>query len=405
MKYFPDKLYCGPPCVRFRQIFGIGYSNDLSSWFGNSLVYYVHQARVGIRFACELMKIGPGNEVLVPAYNCGTEVDALLNSGTSVILYRVDKRGWLDLADLRKRISQKTKAIYITHYFGFPQPVFEIKKLCDEKHIYLIEDCALSLFSCDGKTKLGSVGDISVFNFPKSLPVPDGGALVINNPDLIVDNWVMGTPPVSRVLREMLPLIKRYVLRISSGSNFLYPPLWSLLKKTRSITNHDENYDTTFSDMPSSYYYDEKLSNRKISKITEHMLRTFDVSEIVSKRRANFCKYLELLSGVKGVEPLYKELLIGVCPLYFPIIVNKRKQVCQKLNALSICAIAWWSGYHSSLPWTEYPDARFLKENLLILPVHHQLQEGHIEFIAQKLLDIVGGIGGYEHPNGISTVR
>jgi len=316
----------------------------------------------------------------------------LLNSGVSLVLYRIDRTGQIDWDDMWCRITKKTKVIYVTHYFGFPQPLVEVKKLCREKRIYLIEDCALSLFSCGRKTELGSKGDISVFNFPKSLPVPDGGVMLVNNPDLAADNWSMRMPPILKVLREMLPLIKRYVLYKSSGSSFLYPLLWSLLKKTQSIANHNEKYDTTFPDMPSSYYYDEKLNNRKISKITERMLRTFDACKIVNRRRANFRKYLNLLSNIKGVDALYKELPEGVCPLYFPIIVDKRRRVCQELNALSIDAVAWWSGYHRHLPWSKYPDACFLKDSLLVLPVHQQLNDSHIEFITQKLLYVIGKI-------------
>ena len=389
MTHSPNKLYCGPPSPRIYNVLGKPCSNDVTTWFEDKRVYYVHKARTAIRFACELIKIGQGDEVLAPAYNCGTEIDALLNSGVSVVLYPTDRTGKVDWNDLYRRITKRTKLIYVTHYFGFPQRLEEVKEICREKEIFLIEDCALSLFSCDCMTKLGSTGDVSVFNFPKTLPVPDGGALVINNPDLAVDNWIMRTPPISGVLRKMLPMMKRYILRISSDSSALYPLLWYILKKTRPVNIHDENYNTMFPDMPPSYYYDEKLSNRKISKITGRMLRTFDISEIISKRRANFCKYLELLSGVKGIEPLYEELPDGICPLYFPIFADKRKQLCQKLNALSIDAIAWWSGYHSSLPWTEYPNARFLKDNLLVLPVHHQLRQSHIEFIARKLLDII----------------
>ncbi len=393
MSRIKHKLYCGGQHFPFRHVFGSSRDAALS-WFPSARTHYVHKARVAIRYACERMGIEPGDEVLAPAYNCGSEISPLLNSGASVILYRVDKKGRLDLTDLRERISQKTKAIYVTHYFGFPQPVVEIKKLCDEKHIYLIEDCALSLFSCDGKTKLGSVGDISVYNFPKILPVPDGGALVINNPDLAVSNWRRQKPPILEILRNMLPLVKQHVLYMSSCSKFLYQPVWSVLKKTRSITNHEENCNIAFPDIPSSYYYDEKLNNRRISKITERMLRTFGVTKIVNTRRANFRKYLDLLSDVKGVDVLYKELPEGVCPLYLPIIVDKRKQVCEELNALSINTIAWWSGYHSSLPWPEYPGACFLKDNLLVLPIHQQLNHNHIEFIVQKLKDVVVKLRG-----------
>ncbi len=383
-------LFCGPQWAGLHEVFGLDQANGALSWFENDRVYCVHKARVAIRFACELMNLGQGDCVLAPAYNCGTEIDALRNSNLLVVLYRIDRIGQVDLSDLRSRITEETRAIYVTHYFGFAQPLDEIKNICDKNGLYLIEDCALSMFSTYVTNKSGSIGDISVFNFPKTLPVPDGGVMVINNPKLAIDNWPTRRSPVSRVLRDMLPLVKRYVLNVSSGSDFLYQPLWSLLKRTQSITDHNnKRCNTSFPDIPCAYYYDEKLNNRKISRITKRMLRTFDISEIVRRRRANFHKYLELLSEVAGVQPLYKKLPSGVCPLYFPIIVNQRSHVCLELNVLSIGAIAWWAGYHRSLPWAEYPDACFLKDNLLVLPVHQQLNDRHIEFITQKLLDVV----------------
>ena len=108
-------LFCGSPNFSLKQFFSRNCNDDVVLKFSEEYaghVYYVHKARVAIRFACELMKIGYGDEVLAPAYNCGTEVDAIMNSGASVTLYRTDKTGQVDIADLQRRISSKTKLIY-----------------------------------------------------------------------------------------------------------------------------------------------------------------------------------------------------------------------------------------------------------------------------------------------------
>lgn len=118
------------------------------------------------------------------------------------------------------------------------------------------------------------------------------------------------------------------------------------------------------------------------------MLATFDVSKIVNMRRKNFLRYAECLSGHNKLIPLYKELPVGVCPLYYPIIVENREQICRELNMLGIDATAWWAGYHRSLPWAEYPDACFIKNKVLVLPVNQHLEAVHIEFIVKKLLEI-----------------
>src|SRR4030042_2857290 len=179
----PSKFsYCGPPGFRIKHFTGGVKIHNVISWFENTAIEYVYRGRTGIRHACELIGLCQGSEVLAPAYNCGSEIDALLNSGTSVVLYRVDRSCKIDMNDLLNRITWKTKAIYITHYFGFPQEVDKIKQICNANGLYMIEDCALSLFSSDGARKLGTIGDVGIFSFPKTLPVPDGGALVVNDP-------------------------------------------------------------------------------------------------------------------------------------------------------------------------------------------------------------------------------
>jgi len=366
------ELYCGPPSARLAQIFGIGASQGVGSWLRDTRTYYAHLGRV----------------ILAPAYNCGSEIDPLLRSGASIVLYRIDRNARIDLNDLESRISKKTRVVYVTHYFGMPESMAEIKSLCGDQ-IYLVEDCALSLLSSDGNKKLGSFGDISIFSLPKTLPVPDGGAMVINNTDLSEHVWVRRKPSVMALRRKLLSLAKRRLLYMSSESDLCYSTLWSLLSKARFKTNDRCESDASLPDMPSSFYYDQRLSNRDISGITERMLRTFDPGEIISKRRQNFIRYLELLSSNEDLSPLYNELPEGVCPLNFPVFVPEREKVCRELNAMSIDATAWWSGYHRSLPWEKYPDACFLKDCLLVLPVHQNLRNKHIELICETLMEIL----------------
>src|SRR5438105_15451798 len=85
-----------------------------------------------------------------------------------------------DFADARKRAAgADVSAVYVIHYAGFPQDMAEARKLADELGVPLIEDCALALLSRDGGDPLGSTGDVSVFCLYKTLPVPNGGLLLV----------------------------------------------------------------------------------------------------------------------------------------------------------------------------------------------------------------------------------
>ena len=387
------KLYCGPARMDYWRMLGRRCVDNPIVRFDDKDVYYLDKARVGIRLACEVMGIGDGDEILVPSYNCGSEVDALLAGGASVVPYRVDRSGKLDIGDMRRRVTEKTRAVFVIHYFGFPQAIGEVREFCDENGFYLIEDCVLALLSSVGDVDVGLAGDVAVFNFPKMLPVPNGGAMVINNPRLRVDGLCFRGPVLGRVLRENIAVLRRSALHA----------LWAagLLGLVGGMRRSVARVDTAVRDgsslpaMCAGDCYDEQLDRRGISGVTLRMLRAFDVSEIVQRRRRNFACYLGLLGEVGLVKPLFDELPEGVCPMCFPVVVDNREEVFRELSGrFVIDAGCWWPGYHTGLAWEEYPDACFLKDNVLALPVHEQLDQEHVEFICAHFEDVVRRVNG-----------
>src|SRR5436190_8081929 len=62
-------------------------------------VILTHQGRTGIGLLCHLLGLGPADEVLLPAYNCGAEVDPFVHAGCRPIFYRIDRAANLDLGD------------------------------------------------------------------------------------------------------------------------------------------------------------------------------------------------------------------------------------------------------------------------------------------------------------------
>jgi dTDP-4-amino-4,6-dideoxygalactose transaminase len=265
-----------------------------------------------------------------------------------------------------------------------------LRKFCDEKRIYLVEDCALSLFSSSGMNKLGAIGDISVFNFPKFLPIPDGGVLQINNPALDTRQWQRKLPAAKMISRELLALFKRQILRNSARSPLIYPAVRSLLHKSyRYPPESGTKNGLIRTDMPACYYYDRLLTDKNLSRIGARIAANVSVADIVLRRRNNFEQYLELLGDVKNIQPLFNQLPAGVNPLSFPVIVRRQQWICDELNELSIGAIAWWAGYHCEMPWQDFPNACFLKDNVLALPVHQQLGAEHIQYISEKVSELV----------------
>lgn len=384
------KIYCGQYGFELSSIIRINRTDNVVTWFDNRKTIYFQKARAAIRYACDLMKIRQGNGILFPSYYNGSELDALISTGAEISIYRVDDRGKIDINDLQQRINPNIKLVYITHYFGFIQPMTEVKRICKDYGLFLIEDCVLSLFSQDMQgTRIGSESDIAIYNFNKSLPVPDGGAAVINNTGLLHHDPFMTRTTLWQIRRELVGLMKPFILRTISISEIMFNVIWKLLRKDYVSDNNNTDDTNNLPAMSHTYYYDEYLSLRSISFISRIMLRHFSYKDIILKRRANYLQYLNALQNVNGIEILYKELPVGVCPLYFPIIIKHSRLISYKLRNQSIYSIQWWSGFHKDFPITNFPEARRLKRNLLVLPVHQQLNENQIDYIIQQFKQIL----------------
>ena len=112
-----------------------------------------------------------------------------------------------------------------------------------------------------------------------------------------------------------------------------------------------------------------------------------DFDEIKSIRRRNF-EYLlnHFLKNERGALP-FKSLPEGVCPLFFPIIVESsviRENLYRVLKSRGVITHPWWNRFHPTVPWDEFPDAVYLKERLFGLPIHQDLSIKHIGHVIEE---------------------
>lgn len=383
-------VYCGPSGIRLHQIVCSRKQNNVLDYFVKRHPVYVHKGRTAIRLACEFLGLGPNAEILAPSYNCGSEIDALLSSGASVALYRITKSASVDLSDIGKRITSRTKAIYVTHYFGFPQDLTIIKNFCNQAGLSLIEDCALALFSSQNGEMIGTMGDVSIFSLPKTLPVPDGGIFLVNDAAEMKSRVDLVQTNLREIILSTLPLLKAAFLRwftdrISYNRLCPTPQGWHC----PPVNMHPAEKQSIRPGMPSNYYYDEQFSKRGISSLSKRLLERFVPNDIQAKRRKNYKMLDTILKNCPGMEPLFKELPEGICPLFFPVLVEKRDQIVSNLRSRSIDAKAWWKGFHRSFPWNDFPDACYLKDRLLALPVHQDLSDKDIAYVATSFRNLM----------------
>ncbi|WP_417462993.1 aminotransferase class V-fold PLP-dependent enzyme [Kordiimonas sp.] len=336
--------------------------------------------RVAIRKACDLLGLAPGDEVLAPAYNCGSELDPLRHAGLSIRLYPVDRRTHIDLDAIERMIGPRTHAVYLTHYFGFLQPdATALRDLCDRHGLWLIEDCALSLLS-GAQPVEGRTGDVAVFCFYKFFPTLGGGALVINNERFTMDIRFDGQVPSRQMLKHVLRMGLAMTLGAERSATLL-----RYIRRGRALDTLPLVIPSGPPDMPPHYYFDPRLQDASISLFAARPLRAFNVAKTVAARRRNYRAYLKALSDMPGVSPLFPELPEDVCPLSMPVLTDNRDALAAALVARGIPATPWWSGYNRHLDWTGCEDACHLKDHVLSLPLHQYLETEAVMHITKEL--------------------
>ena len=379
------RCYCGPHGISLKGL--IRKTGILQTWFqgNNQILYDTHKGRCGLGLLCKHWKLKAGDEVLAPAYNCGTEIDPFIHYGLNVIFYKVDQQANIDFEDILQRVTHRTKVIYVTHYFGWPQDIKALSEYCRMNNIYLVEDCALSLFSNPVQHPIGVLGDVAIYNFPKTLPVPDGGALTVSVDDPLIKT-PMESPPTTVVMKEILPFIKRAVLQIAEKIGLYGYLPQRLIQSSGGRKGVPSMTPAGFSEMPRSYYYDNNnIENMTASAITRYILRGTCPEFVVQRRRQNYFQLFKAVEKSKLFKLLYQNLPDGVCPLYLPVIVENREMVCFRLNEMGITAVQWWAGFHRAFDWAEFPEARYLKEHLMTLPIHQQLNDKKNIYIANQI--------------------
>ena len=381
----PMTRITGPDCISPGLSLGSLVRRDarggVPALFADRRVSYSFNTRVAIRRACDLLGLKPGCEVLVPAYNCGSELDPLLDAGLRLRLYPVDRQGQIDLAQMAGLITPQTRAIYLTHYFGFQHAcAAALRQLCDERGLWLIEDCALSMLSGPGPAE-GRAGHIAVFCFYKLFPVLGGGALVLNTEKITQTAVFPNTAPRKLVLKALV----RAALNMGPGRAGL-----AILRKLRPRKPAALATRSVYPDMPADYYFDPALKDAGISRVTARAIGSFDVAGAIAVRRANYHDYQTHLMGLPGVTLLYPSLPEHICPLYMPILVQDRDALSAALTAQGISAPPWWAGFNQAIDFADFPDACYLKNHVLALPLHQNMGPAHIRYVVAQLKALMG---------------
>ncbi len=167
-----------------REVFNC--EDELKAKLGTKYAILMTSGKAALISALIGLGIGPGDEVIVPAYTYIATAIAVTAVGAIPVIAEADETLTLDPIDVEKKISKYTKAIIPVHIQGFPSNMDALTAIAKKYNIAVVEDACQSV---GGKYKgkmLGSIGDAGAFSFNyfKVITSGEGGALFTNNKQL-----------------------------------------------------------------------------------------------------------------------------------------------------------------------------------------------------------------------------
>lgn len=146
------------------------FENAWSQWQGCKYSVFVNSGSsanlVILDLLKEFYKWQNGDEIIVPVVTWPTDISSVLQFGLKPVFVDVNLQDLsFDYDDLEKKISSKTRAIFLTHLLGIPADIEKIKKIIVKKNIQLIEDCCESHGATINGKKIGNFGICSSFSF------------------------------------------------------------------------------------------------------------------------------------------------------------------------------------------------------------------------------------------------
>ena len=336
----------GPNVTQFEQ--------KLSEYLGTEYCLTFNSGTSALHAALLAHGIGQGDEVIVPSFTFIATANAPLFVRANPVFADIEEKTFgLDPEDVKRRISEKTKAIIPLHYAGCPCLIDELGKIAQDYDLILIEDAAEALGARINGKKVGSIGDTAILSFcqNKLITTGEGGAVVTNHKEIY----------------EKLKLVRSHG-RLETADYF-----------------------------SSSEYMDYVTLgyNFRMSNITAALgvAQLNKIEKIIGMRREKAHFMSRKLSRIEGIAPPKPpEGFYHVYQMYTIRVKNGlRDNLMEHLTRRGIMTKVYFSPVHQTHFYKnelkydcELPVTESVSRQVLTLPMHPLLTEEEMDFIAKE---------------------
>ena len=322
------------------------FESQVKNYLGVKHVLAVNSGTAALHAALLAAGIKQGDEVLIPSFTFVATANAVVAANAKPVFVDVKKDDYtMDAADLKSKITKKSKAVIPVHLYGHPADMDEINEIAGKNSLHVIEDACQSLGSTYKKKQTGTFGVMGCFSMyaSKVLTAGEGGAIATDD-DGMAD-------------------------------------------KIKMIRNHGmvEGYDTRMLGLnlrlPELSAAVAKVQMQKLKKMLELRRRN---AELLSKLLFPIAKKHKMILPQETADKKFNWYLYTVA------FESNRESVKDRLAKDNIGATVYYdppahkTPYYAQIAPAKLPTTDWCASHVLSLPVHPHVTEAEIELIANS---------------------
>lgn len=306
-----------------------GLREKLSDMYSNEDVFITVNGRTAIYLFLKSLGLEAGSTVAVQAFTCNAVINPILSAGLKPLYIDINPSNFnMDFDDFIKKVDTSVKVVILQHTFGLKADE-RIVQYCRANGIFVLEDCAHTL----GEVSFGGMGDASMLSFgiEKLLPTRIGGALIVNNKELVpnINDLLVGQKQMGNV-QSFLWLI--------------HPILWRMIRLLpNSLSRVLKDFLKGVGVLKSGFTMDENIGN-------EEYLISQGISGVLAEIVSDYLYSLKsVIQERKEISGVYSYLLDQKYDSYirYPYVANtvdRAEEIISYLESL---------GYSSRDRWFE----------------------------------------------------
>ena len=333
------------------------FESRFASIAGRKYGIAVSNGSVALEVSAAALGIGPGDEVIMPAFTIISCAAAIVRQGATPVLIEADPVTWnMDINLVEERITPRTKAIMVVHIYGLPTDMAPVLHLAEKYGLKIIEDAAEAHGQTYQDQPCGSFGDISTFSFYPNKHVTTGeGGMILTDSDALAERC--------RSLRNLC---------FQPGKRFVHEELgWNF-----------------------------RMSNLQAALGVAQLER---LDEFVSIKRRMGARYTELLKGTPGIQlPLEKTRYADNIYWVYGLVLDDAlpfdgNDAMARLNELGVGTRPFFWSMHEQPVFRKmglfagerYPVAERIARRGFYVPSGMALTDEQIERVAAAVMEIL----------------